>query len=378
MKTLTLKLIYFLGAAFLLFGCSSSRYDISDGFNKDITLFSDEISVPVGSIGPVSVLSLLMNSSVGAMLSDFVKEGADGTLLVESEQPLYAVNVFRIQEQAADPSQPFTFASGDHEDGVGGIVSLLGYLGISCLDQRVTLSATNPLMDAVPVRAVWSVSGSECSLEEPVDLSLPRNAFSPYVIKEVSLPAVERSVPSSVVLGGLEMDLPAYPVNRIYDDTRQDVFRFICTHSCKLGTTESLSLSQTIDVEDAALQIGKFRLKRCEVCVEVSSTLPIALKLKGLRLMKEDESGNLVPDENITVSSDVTIAGGTLEKPGVTAVNLFIEAVEGSIPDIHAMEIDIEINGQAGCEDEPLSSRQALSITSSTAKIVGGITIPLN
>ena len=77
------------------------------------------------------------------------------------------------------------------------------------------------------------------------------------------------------------------------------------------------------------------------------------------------------------VSSDVTLAAGTLENPGVTPLSLFVEAVEGCIPDVHAMEIDIEVKGQAGCGEEPLSSRQSLSIVSSAARIVGGVTIPL-
>lgn len=85
MKTLTLKLIYFLGAAFLLFGCSGSRYDISDGFNKDITLFSDEISVPVGSIGPVWGVAL----SVGVHkfhLNACLQNGFGGTVPYTSTQ----------------------------------------------------------------------------------------------------------------------------------------------------------------------------------------------------------------------------------------------------------------------------------------------------
>lgn len=377
MKTLTLKLIHFLGVVIVILGCSRSRYDISDGFNKDITLFSEEISVPVGSIGPVSVLSLLMNSSIGKMLSSFVKEGEDGALVIEGQQSLYAANVFRIQEQAADPSQPFTFVAGDCNEGFSGMAGMLGYLGLSCLEQRIVLSATNPLMDAVPVRASWQLSDGEYNLVEPIDFSLPRNRRNPYTIKELQLPETSYSVPSSIALSGLEMDMPALPASRIYDETEMDVFRVGCVHKCKLGVPESFSISQTINVEDAKFLIGKFRLKRCEVRMEVSSTLPLAVTLKGLRLMKEDENGTLVPDENIVVSSDVTLAAGTLENPGVTPLSLFVEAVEGCIPDVHAMEIDIEVKGQAGCGEEPLSSRQSLSIVSSAARIVGGVTIPL-
>ena len=40
--------------------CSGRKdYDINDGLNTEITLFSDEISVPIGTLGPVTLEKLI-------------------------------------------------------------------------------------------------------------------------------------------------------------------------------------------------------------------------------------------------------------------------------------------------------------------------------
>ena len=49
MKHFRFCLLLFLPLAL---ACSRKAYDVSDGFNTDLTLFENEISVPVGSVGP--------------------------------------------------------------------------------------------------------------------------------------------------------------------------------------------------------------------------------------------------------------------------------------------------------------------------------------
>ena len=89
---------------------------------------------------------------------------------------------------------------------------------------------------------------------------------------------------------------------------------------------------------------------------------------------KEDE----IPQYNITVSAPIVIAGGSPDKPGITDLKLQIAAKEGTIPDIHGIKIGLEATSQTGCDGVPLQGTQGIFIQSSSAKISGGITIPLN
>ena len=60
----------FLGCLALLplFGCTDRAYDLSDGLNKEITLFQDEIYVPVGDVGPLTIQSLGDSFSMAQIL----------------------------------------------------------------------------------------------------------------------------------------------------------------------------------------------------------------------------------------------------------------------------------------------------------------------
>ncbi|MBQ7639771.1 MAG: hypothetical protein IJS91_02120, partial [Bacteroidales bacterium] len=58
----------------MIVSCSRSEYDISEGFNKDITLFEKEISVPLGSLAPITIGSTLNSVStidgIGGLVGD--------------------------------------------------------------------------------------------------------------------------------------------------------------------------------------------------------------------------------------------------------------------------------------------------------------------
>ena len=112
MKRFIVGSIACLLSAGLFLACSDMRYDISEGFDKDFTLFEEEISVPIGSIGPITVESLLLESSIGQTLSSFITINEDGSFQLDTKGDLFAINVHRLEKEAGDVSQPFTYKAG--------------------------------------------------------------------------------------------------------------------------------------------------------------------------------------------------------------------------------------------------------------------------
>jgi len=371
--------------------CSDERYDLSDGINKDITLFEEEISVPVGSIGPITVESTLLKSSLGETFAEFITVDDDGILLIESDNDLYSVNVHRIEAEQDDVSSAFTYEAGDQSTGVYGIAYLLGMLGLQCLEQHMDFYASNPLKVDVPVRTNLVLTCYNQDYEPVYDSSaalsdnLKKRQSDPYVIYSVDLPADVRDVPEYIGFEALELDMPANPVSRISDDTRSDIFKFYCRHSCKIGVSDNFSFPQEVNIEDAGLEIGQYKLSKCDLSIVLENTLPLSVKIDSIRVLKPvpavgegEEEPEPECDDNIVISAPIVIAGGSPENPGVTELKLQIAAKEGTIPDIHGLRIGLEATSQTGCDGVPLAGTQGIYIQSSSAKISGGITIPLN
>ena len=127
-----------------------------------------------------------------------------------------------------------------------------------------------------------------------------------------------------------------------------------------------------------ALPIGQFKLSKCEVSLELESSIPLRVEIDNIRVLKHKESAdepNTV-DENIKVGPGVAVAGGSLEKPATTPIKLTIEALEGTIPDIEGLMLDLKVSAEPGIGSVAITSKQGVILKSSSAKISGGITIP--
>ena len=382
MKRFVIELLALLSAGCLLVACADERYDLSDGINKDITLFEEEISVPIGSIGPITVESTLLKSSFGETFSEFITVADDGSLLLESDNDIYSVNVHRIESEQDDVSSAFTYEAGDQSTGVYGVAYLLGMIGLQCLEQHLDFYASNPLKVDVPVRTNLALTCYNEDYEPVFESSaaysetLKKRSSSPYLVYSVDIPNDVRVVPEYIGFETLELDLPANPVSKIYDDTQSDIFKFFCRHSCKIGVSDNFSFPQEFTIEDAGLEIGKFNLSKCDFSIVLENTLPLSVKIDSVVVQKDTPERE--SDYNITVSAPVVIAGGSPGKPGITDLKLQIAAKEGTIPDIHGVKIGLEATSQTGCDGVPLAGTQGIFIQSSSAKISGGITIPLN
>lgn len=156
-----------------------------------------------------------------------------------------------------------------------------------------------------------------------------------------------------------------------------------------MGEAFSLSLKD-LSPGEFKLEIGKYRLKKCDISLDIENTLPLSANIGNVRVLKhkepaeaskaeeEESSGeeeNPV-DENIVVQADFTIDGGTPAHPAVTRITLSVEALEGTIPDLEGVLLDVNLKGQAGLEPIGLTTSQGILVKSSSAKLSGGITIP--
>ena len=84
----------FFGALALCFcaACTQEAYDLSRGIDKEMTLFTEQVSIPLGDVGPLTPKSLVDKSGLGDMLKDYVTEDEDGYLVVEKEESFFSSN----------------------------------------------------------------------------------------------------------------------------------------------------------------------------------------------------------------------------------------------------------------------------------------------
>ena len=380
-------------AVLLCAGCRGNMdYDISEGFNKEVTLFENEISVPIGSIGPVTIGSTLDGLSqvegVGGVVGQYIKQDANGNLTIQDEGQIYRISVYELERQAGDVSAPFRWNAGNKDAFVGGMASALKWLGLTCPNQKFTITASNPLYVDVPMGSNASLRCMDNNYSYSYSAGI--GALDGYTLKAwtnnsivttIDLPADVADMLYSVSLGGLYMDLPANPTSKIAEKVGNLFFDLSYQYVCGISVGGSFSMSvQDGPIKGTSLPLGKYRLKKCELSVEAESTLPMAVQaseLKALRLKdKNDESAGYDTDDNIVFSTSLTLAGGSVENPATSLLKLSVEALDGTIPDIDAISAKITLSAQPGLGIVPLSARQGLVIKSSSAKLTGGITIP--
>jgi len=372
----------------LLFGCSRKEYDTSEGLNKEIRLFEKEFSVPIGSIGPFTLSSVFSKITeipgLGSMLADYIKEGEDGTILLESTGSLFKIDAYDLENQLEDASQPSLWNAGYQSGYVGGLAGSLSLFGIQTREQKLVIEAVNPLRDAVSVTSKATYSCMDSNEAGPMSIgalesfTLPRRNERVELVS-MSIPEYITSALSYVNLTDLTLSLPAHPASRIAN--KEDNLYFCFDY--KYSTGIALSSSFHFDLKDLAvrglnLPLSAFQLKQCDITAEVESTLPIQATINGIRVLKpkasEDEEDTV--DEMMEVTCASTINGGSPELPASSLVTIHIEALEGAIPNIGGFQLDVEVAGEPGYGSVALSGKQGIRIKSSSATLSGGITIP--
>ena len=373
----------------LLPACAGKGYDMSEGLNTELTLFEEEVSVPVGKIGPFTLSTVLDRLSavegIGTLLSDYIKVDHDGALYLEDSETFYRDNIYEVERSTGDVSAPFTWHAGSPSGSVGGVPAVLSLLGLKAPSQQLELIYTNPLRSALPIRCAgrlvcydssWQPSYT-ATLETPGSLS--RRAADAQLTR-VSLPMEVTDVISNFSLDNLEVDFPANPTSNIWDPDLNCALSMAYRYRCGIAAGESFALpGMSFDVGEVNLPIGAYKLHKCEVSVELENTLPLAVtvdKLEVLRKVGEEESASYEVDPDVAVSGLVKVAGGSPVKPAVTPMTVTLEALSGTVPDIEAIRITLSVEGQPGLGVVPFSVNQGLLVKSSSATLHGGITIP--
>ena len=247
------------------------------------------------------------------------------------------------------------------------MAAALGMFGLKTVNQKVEITASNPLWDDVPVScgATLSCSGSDyTSVPVPsLDNFTLKARANNELIATQELPASVTAPLTSVSFSKLTLDLPANPVSQISDKKGNLFFAFSFRYICGLAVGETFSLPlKDMSTGDINLPIGKYKVKKCEVSVELESTVPLAVSIDNVRALKPAFAEGEEPavDDNLVITSGFTIDGGSLEHPATSTIKLEIEALEGTVPDISSLLIDLTVAAQPGLGDVALSGKQGI------------------
>ena len=113
------KFLLFLTLSFVLAACTDKAYDL-DKLSREMTFFENEISIPVGSLGPITAESLL-----GDILKSLELETSrDGYLLAHSTEDFFELSAYELALKAPDPSQPFVYDCGSVSYSVEGAAAI--------------------------------------------------------------------------------------------------------------------------------------------------------------------------------------------------------------------------------------------------------------
>lgn len=373
----------------MIVSCSRSEYDISEGFNKDITLFEKEISVPLGNLAPITIGSTLNGISridgLGGMIGEFIKVGEDDNLLMESDASIFRINVYELEKKMADPDVAELWHTGYETGYPGGIIPLLSLFGLRTTNQKMVITADNPLV--VNVAATGTASYNCVSSDNYYTANIPElNSFTfgqwatGQELVSVTVPENVTEALTSIGFEDLTLDLPAKPTSLIADKTGDLFFAVNCKYSCNVAVGEDFSLPTSDLPVSLTLPVAKFKIKKFKVDAVVENTIPLALTVNDIKVVKPTENDG-DPDEvddNVRITTGFTIAGGTLEHPATTAFSVTVEALTGTLPDIDRLLLSFELASQPGLGVVTLSANQGIHVKSASAKLSDGITIPLN
>ena len=358
----------------LLWSCANMDYDISNGIDNEYTLFSEEISAPVGDIGPVSLGILLDGTGFRKSIDEYVKEDGDGFLTIEKEDQIYQNFVMLFSMMLPDPSIPVDFPAGNCSNSIGTMASALTEMGISLSQQNFSLYATNPLTEG------YSVSG-KLTLKSEAKTETPAIVITSEEFSQVPVPAgtdngsilqVNRSDEKAFYGCELENLILHLPGSLTEKDPYSGLGVISLGYKYKsylsLGKDFSFPFSYTID--DMDLRLGQYKVKEATICTEVSNEIPVTMVVDSLEVLVGD-----VVYENVAITPGLVIASGSKGHPAVSPLKIVIEAKEGTIPDISGLRINFTIAPPTGEGDTRLGLRQNVFFNNIRATVAGGITI---
>lgn len=378
-----MKQFSILLALALLWSCSNMDYDTSKGIDREVTLFSDQVSLPLGDVGPLTPRILIDKVGMGDMLKSLVQEDEEGYLVVTKKVSFYSNPVILFSYLLPDPTKPSVVTVDGYSGELESAASLLEMFGLSMSPQVFTLRATNPLTDDIAVSGKLTISAAP---DGDSDSAILSQEFSEA---RVSAGTTDGEVLKIERAGGelfygfklddMRLNLPASLVDK---DPLSGWSSISMGYNYKayLSLEGGLPGSIPFDISDLNLPLGQYKVKEARICADAVSEIPITLDISGVEVLVkrigENGVAGLVPCEDVSVDTRLTIASGCTGSPVATPLEIVVKANEGTIPDISGLRIDISVKAPSGEGDKRLNLDQTVSFKNLRATVSGGITIP--
>jgi len=374
------KYFYLLFFPLVLWACENKAYD-TENLNKEVTLFEKEISIPVGNMGPFTLEDILNTEKLKGikdMLGDVLKTDSEGYLKADAEENFWLISAYEVALNAPDLTQPFDYKAGSKGTAPSGLASLLAAMGFGCGEQKVTLCLTSPLREAFKMNTTCNLSCMNLRTYQPsysesvsLDPEIPSGASS-YVLKEFVLPDDVSDMPSEIEFADVVFHLPANLPDKIRS-SRISNFTFYMGYTGYITAGSNVSLPINDFIIKFNIPLESFTFSDAQLSMNLVSTLPLDVTLSNLRVMRAGDPTE--QNDNIEISQNVVVKGGSLEKPAVTPVTFQLKAKEGVLADFGGIKANIAISSAPGFAKTRLSLKESVSVQSATATLRGGLTI---
>ena len=367
-----IKKLFWVVVLLMVWSCKNMDYDTSKGIDTEMTLFSDEISLPLADIGPITPKVLFDGAGLGEVLPSSIKEDEDGYLCVMEEGSIYDNITFFLQYMIPDPSVPSDFSDVVPSGKLDDAIITLEAIGMAMSPQSFTLNATNPLTEGIAVSGKLTLS-SHGDGTNPAE-TLASQEFTKSEVgaqsKDQEILRVECTGGKAIYNYSLEnfvLHLPASFMD-LDPDSGMGAFSISYRYKSFISLGNDFPASIPVDIDDLNLKLAQYRVKEATIRTEVANEIPLTLDLESVQVTCDD------PSLEVSVTPGLLIASGCSGNPVVSPLEIVIKAVDGTIPDISGLTLNLGIKAPTGIEDKRLGMNQTLYFNNIRVSISGGIT----
>ena len=367
----------------LIASCGNMDYDISGGVDREVTLFGDQVSIPLGDIGPVTLKSLIGGEGVLDAVKAYVREDEEGYLVVQDQSSFYTNFIALMAYMAPDQTVPLDFPLGEMSGNLSTSADVFEGLGFTLSPQVFSLRASNPLSEGIAISGSMQLQ-SLPSAESPAE-TLASRELSRAVVEagatEAEIATVELTGGkpiSSYLFQNLFLHLPA---SFLLKDPQSGMSTVSLSYQYKsfLALGNDFPGDIPIELNDLDLPLGQYRVKEARICTEVSSEIPVTFELSSVDVFvkQTDAEGNVstVEYEDVSITPGLRINSGCSGSPVVSPLEIVIKAGQGTIPDIAGLRLNLAVKAPTGEGDKRLGMDQKVYFNHIRATVAGGITI---
>ena len=366
------------------FGCNKHmEYDTSKGVDSKVTLFEKEVIVPVGSAGPFGV-SLVMGSINSFMSNlglpeDVLSADDNGTLQIKFNNSFSETSMYKLAIEEGNHDEPYKWIP-DETIVTPTFSGMATFLKIKLQNQEFEVTARAPFRESV-------------TIEGNIVLKAMDQSYMPVKEKKVELPG-EALLPSGrethiasfktdeswadyysqIILEDFFVTLPPHFAQKVNND---GIFVMNLLHKANFSLGENFQLGLHPDFKiPVRLPFADLGISDATVSLTLENTIPLAINVSSIKVLGKKEDGSTGVIENLEVSPDIKLAGGSPAAPASSNISIRVRSLDGTpIPDIETLSLALDMTSAPGSSDVLLSTKQGVSIKSSSIKIRGGVTL---